>query len=140
VSAISHWTSASPHLLSILRIFSAFIYTQYGGGKLLAFPASMMPDGGTARLASLAGVAGTLELIGGSLLFVGVFTRPVAFILSGEMACAYFIEHAHKGFWPLLNGGGEAVLFCFLWLFISAAGPGPWSIDSLIKPNLSKKH
>ena len=89
------------------------------------------PGGGTASLTSLAGVAGALEVLGGALLLVGWFTRPVAFLLSGEMAVAYFIGHAPQGFWPVLNGGGPAVSFCFLWLYLSAAGPGPWSIDAL---------
>lgn len=138
MSVIAHWTSASHYLLSTLRIFSAFIYSQYGAAKLFAYPTSMMPDGGTAHFPALAFFAGTLEFFGGSLLFLGLFTRPVAFILSGEMACAYFIDHFHKGFWPLLNGGGEAVLFCFLWLFLSSAGPGPLSLDALLN-RTSKK-
>jgi putative oxidoreductase len=90
-----------------------------------------MPGGGTAPLTSLPGVAGALEMAGGALLVVGLFTRPVAFLLSGEMAVAYFIGHAPQGFWPVLNGGTDAVLFCFLWLYLSAAGPGPWGIEAL---------
>ena len=89
-----------------------------------------MPGGGTAPLLTQAGIAGLLEMVGGGLLLVGLFTRPVAFLLSGEMAFAYFIGHAGKGFWPMLNGGAEAVTFCFLWLYISAAGAGPWSLDA----------
>ncbi len=104
---------------------------QYGSTKLLAFPAAIMPGGGTAPLMSLPGFAGFLELVGGALLFVGLFTRPVAFLLSGEMAVAYFMGHAPRGFWPILNEGAPAILFCFIWLYISAAGPGPWSIDAL---------
>ena len=90
-----------------------------------------MPGGGTASLASLAGIAGVLELAGGALLLIGLFTRPAAFVLSGEMAFAYFIAHAKHGFWPVVNGGAPAVVYCFLWLYVSAAGPGPWSIDAL---------
>lgn len=90
-----------------------------------------MPGGGTAPLASLPGVAGALEFVGGTLLLVGLFTRPVAFLLSGEMAVAYFMGHAPQGFWPILNSGAPAVFFAFLWLYLSASGPGPWSLDAL---------
>lgn len=96
-----------------------------------AFPAAVMPDGGTASLTSLPGIAGALEAAGGALLLVGLLTRPVAFLLSGEMAVAYFMGHAPQGFWPVLYSGAPAVLFCFLWLYVSAAGPGPWSLDAL---------
>ncbi len=125
--------SWSPYLLSVLRIVAAFLFVQYGSTKLLAFPAAIMPGGGTASLTSLPGVAGALELVGGAFLFVGLFTRPVAFLLSGEMAFAYFIGHAGKGFWPILNHGAPAALFCFVWLYFSAAGPGPWSVDALVR-------
>jgi DoxX len=80
---------------------------------------------------SLLGVAGVLELVGGSLLFLGLFTRPIAFLLSGEMAVAYFMAHAPRSFWPILNGGEVVVLFCFVWLYLAAAGPGTWSLDAL---------
>lgn len=125
------WISWAPYVLSILRIIAAFLFVQYGSTKLFAFPAAVMPGGGTASITSLAGVAGALELVGGALLLVGLFTRPVAFLLSGQMAVAYFIGHAGKGFWPVLNGGAPAVFFSFLWLYVSAAGAGPWSIDAL---------
>jgi putative oxidoreductase len=126
----SRWTSWTPYLLSILRIAIAFLFMQYGSAKLFAFPGAVMPGGGTVPFASLIGIAGTLELIGGALLFVGLFTRPVAFVLAGEMAIAYFIGHAPRGFWPILNDGAPAIFYCFLWLYISSAGPGPWSIDA----------
>jgi putative oxidoreductase len=126
----ARWRSWEPYLLSILRITSAFLFIQYGSTKLLAWPAAVMPGGGTAPLTSLAGVAGALELVGGALLLLGLFTRPVAFLLSGEMAFAYFIGHAPQGFWPVLNQGAPAILFCFAWLYISSAGPGPWSLDA----------
>jgi putative oxidoreductase len=106
---------------------------QFGTAKLFAFPAAVMPDGGTAPLASLAGVAGFLETFGGALLLVGLLTRPVAFLLSGLMAFAYFIGHAGQGFWPVLNQGHPAIMFCFVWLYLSAAGAGPWSVDALRK-------
>ena len=127
----ARWSSWAPYFLSILRIIAAFLFVQYGSTKLLAFPAAIMPGGGTASLASIPGVAGALELVGGAFLLVGLFTRPVAFLLSGEMAVAYFMAHAPKGFWPVLNGGGPAVIFAFVWLYVSAAGSGPWGLDAL---------
>src|SRR5437763_273792 len=101
-----------------------------GIAGIRAFAAAIMPGGGTAPIMSLPGIAGTLETFGGLFLLVGLFTRPVAFILAGEMAFAYFLGHAPHGFWPVLNQGHPAVLFCFTWLYLSAAGPGPWSLDA----------
>jgi putative oxidoreductase len=126
----SRWIALTPYLLSLLRIIAAFVFIEYGTTKLLAWPAPVMPGGGTAPLMTQAGIAGLLEIVGGGLLLVGLFTRPVAFLLAGEMAFAYFIGHAGRGFWPVLNGGAPAVIFCFLWLYISAAGGGPWSLDA----------
>ncbi|MGH7629190.1 MAG: DoxX family protein [Gemmatimonadales bacterium] len=131
---VSRWRSWAPYLLSLLRIVAAFLFMQVGTAKLLAFPAAIMPGGGTAPLGSLVGIAGLLETVGGLLLLVGLFTRPVAFLLSGEMAVAYFYGHAPQGFWPVLNLGTDAVFYAFLWLYFSAAGPGPWSIDALRRP------
>lgn len=131
MSISSNWQRFSPYLLSILRIIAAFLFIQFGTTKWFGFPAPVMPGGGTAPLFSQIGLAAALEVIGGGLLLLGLFTRPVAFLLSGEMAVAYFQGHAPQGFWPVLNQGTPAILFCFLWLYISAAGPGPWSIDSL---------
>jgi putative oxidoreductase len=125
------WRSWEPYLLSILRIVTAFLFMQFGTAKLFGFPAPLMPGGGTAPFGSLPWVAGFLEAFGGAFLLVGLFTRPVAFLLSGEMAFAYFMGHAPKGFWPVLNGGPPAILFCFTFLYISAAGPGPWGLDAL---------
>ena len=122
-----------PYVRSIVRVIAAFLFVQYGTAKLFAFPGPVMPGGGTAPLASLARFAGALELVGGAFLLVGWFTRPVAFLLSGEMAVAYFMGHAVQGFWPVLNQGSPAILFCFLWLYFSTAGPGPWSIDALLR-------
>ena len=127
----ARWRSWPPNLLSILRIVAAFVFIQFGSAKLLAIPAAIMPGGGTAPLTSLPGFAGSLELVGGALLLLGLFTRPVAFLLSGEMAFAYFMGHFPQGFWPVLNQGTPAILFCFIWLYISSAGPGPWSLDAL---------
>ena len=131
----TRWSSWAPYLLSILRIVAAFMFVQFGTTKLFAFPGAVMPGGGTAPLASLAWFAGALEVMGGALLLLGWFTRPVAFLLSGEMAIAYFTGHAPNGFWPVLNGGVPAVFYCFLWLYVSAAGPGPWSIDAQVRRN-----
>ena len=127
---VARWPTWAPYLLSVLRIVAAFLFMQFGTAKLVAFPAAIMPGGGTAPIGSLAGIAGLLESVGGVLLLAGLFTRPVAFILSGEMAVAYFIGHAPQGFWPILNQGHPATLFCFVWLYLSAAGAGPWSLDA----------
>jgi putative oxidoreductase len=127
---VASWRAWSPYLLSILRIIAAFLFMQFGTAKLFALPAAIMPDGGTAAIGSQAWFAGVLETFGGAFLLLGLFTRPVAFLLSGEMAFAYFIGHAPQGFWPVLNQGHPAVLFCFLFLYFSAAGAGPWSLDA----------
>src|SRR5688572_31022099 len=124
-------TKFAPYLLSTLRIVVAFLFIQGGTAKLFAFPAAVMPDGGTAAPLSLAGIAGILETFGGALFLLGLFTRPVAFVLSGLMAFAYFIGHAGTGFWPVLNGGAPAVLYCFVFLYFSAAGAGPISLDAI---------
>ncbi len=122
----------APQLLSVLRIVVAFLYMQVGSAKWFAFPAAIMPGGGTAPVGSLVWFAGVIEVVGGTLLLLGLFTRPVAFILSGEMAFAYFIGHAGHGFWPVLNQGAPAIFYCFTFLYMSAAGPGPWSLDALL--------
>jgi putative oxidoreductase len=127
----TRWHSLSPYLLSVLRIVAAFLFIQFGTAKWFAFPASIMPDGSTVSPMSLVGVAAVLETVGGLLLLIGLFSRPVAFLLSGQMAFAYFIGHAPQGFWPVLNQGAPAILFCFIWLYLSAAGPGPWSLDAM---------
>ena len=119
------------YLQSLLRMVSAIVFMLHGTQKLFGFPsATPLPP---SRMLSLLGAAGILEVCGGVLMALGLFTRPVAFILSGEMAVAYFRQHAPRGFWPILNGGELAVLFCFLWLFFSAAGPGRISVDALIR-------
>lgn len=124
---IPAWT---PYLLSALRIAAAFSFITHGTQKLFAMPVLQPRD--PALLLSLAGLAGVLELVGGLLLLLGLFTRPVAFLLSGQMAVAYFLSHAPRSFFPVLNGGEPAMLFCFIWLYLSAAGPGPLSIDALL--------
>jgi putative oxidoreductase len=127
------WRAVAPYLLSVLRIVAGFLFMQFGTAKLFGFPAPIMPDGGTAPIASLVGLAAILESFGGLLLLIGLFTRPVAFLLSGQMAAAYFLGHAPQGFWPVLNQGTDAVFFCFLWLYVSARGGGPWSIDAVLR-------
>ncbi len=125
----ARWSSWRPRLQSILRIVAGVLFTLTGAMKLFAFPAPLMPGGGTVPLVSELGLAAVLETFGGPLLVLGLFTRPVAFLLSGEMAVAYFQFHAPNGLWPPMNGGMPAILFCFLWLYFSAAGAGVWSID-----------
>jgi putative oxidoreductase len=137
VSLTERWRSWAPQLLSVLRIVVAFLFTQFGTAKLFAFPAAIMPDGGTAPLFSLAWYAGVFEAFGGLFLLLGLFTRPVAFILSGQMAFAYFIGHAPGGLWPVLNGGHPAIHYCFTFLYLSAAGGGPWSLDERIRRSRS---
>ena len=126
------WNDWAPNIRSLLRIVAAFMFIQAGTMKLFAFPVGMPPNGGTVPLISEIGLAAILETFGGALLLVGLFSRPVAFLLSGEMAVAYFQAHFPRGFWTILNGGQPAVLYCFIWLYVSAAGPGPWSIDSIV--------
>jgi putative oxidoreductase len=117
---------------SVLRIVAGFLFLLHGTTKLFAFPAGMGPDNTTAPLWSQSWIGGGLELVGGVLMMLGLFTRPVAFVLAGEMAVAYFQFHAPRGFWPTLNRGEAAALFCFIWLFFAAAGAGPWSLDALL--------
>jgi putative oxidoreductase len=97
---------------------------------VFALPAGIPPQGGTAPLLSEIWIGGVLEVFGGGLLLLGLFTRPVAFLLSGEMAVAYFQFHFPQGIWPNMNGGVAAALYCFVWLYFSAAGAGPWSLDA----------
>jgi putative oxidoreductase len=127
---ITRWQSAAPQLRSVLRIIAAFLFIQYGAIKLFGFPKAM-PPGVSLPMLSQLWFAGVLEVFGGGLLLIGLFTRPVAFLLAGEMAIAYFQGHASHGFWPVVNGGIDAVFFCFLWLYFSAAGAGPWSVDAI---------
>jgi len=131
VNVFDRWRSWSPYLLSLLRVIVAFLFIQIGTAKLYAFPAAVMPGGGTAEIWTQAWWAGVLEVYGGRLILLGLFTRPVAFLLSGEMAFAYFIGHAGNGFWPVLNGGAPAIFYCFFFLYVSAAGGGPIGLDGL---------
>lgn len=120
----------SPQLLGVFRIMTAFLFMQHGGQKLFGYPtASQNPP----ELFSLLGFAGILEFFGGLCILLGLFTRPVAFVLSGQMAVAYFMAHAPNGFWPLANRGELAVLYCFAFLYLAAAGGGAWSLDNLLR-------
>jgi putative oxidoreductase len=118
----------APRVLSILRIVAALIFMEHGTQKLLGFPPSDRPS---PELFSLIGLAGLLELVGGALLVLGLFTRPVAFILSGEMAVAYWMAHAPRSFFPVVNDGDAAILYCFVFLYLAVAGGGAWSLDNL---------
>ena len=126
----ARWQSWASPLRSVLSIVAAFIFITSGTIKLFGFPMEM-PGGGTVPLLSQMGIGALLEVVGGALVLVGLFTRPVAFVLAGEMAVAYFQFHAPQGFWPVVNGGSPAVLYCFLWLYLSAAGAGAWGLDAL---------
>lgn len=117
----------APRVLSILRIVAALIFFEHGSQKLLGFPPTDNPPG----FLSLSWTAGALELIGGALLVLGLFTRPVAFVLSGTMAFAYWLAHAPQSVFPVLNGGDAAILYCFVFFYLVFAGAGPWSIDAM---------
>jgi len=119
--------SWSPRMLSVLRIMTGLLFLEHGTQKLLNFPPRA--NSGPALL-SLLGLQGLIELVGGILIVIGLFTQSVAFILAGDMAIAYFMAHAPRGFFPLVNGGQLAILFCFVFLYLSAAGSGVWSVDN----------
>jgi putative oxidoreductase len=118
----------APRVLSALRVVTALLFMTHGTAKLFGFP--QVQDFANLELASLLGVSGILEFVGGVLMLVGLFTRPTAFILSGMMAVAYFLAHAPMGFFPLLNQGELAILYCFVFLYFSVAGGGAWSLDA----------
>lgn len=117
-----------PQMLSILRIMTALLFIEHGTMKILGFPAPLMP-----HLPPMLLAAGWIEIVGGILIALGLFTRAAAFICSGEMAVAYFTFHIHKGFWPAMNGGDAAILFCFVFLYFVFAGGGAWSLDAKMK-------
>ena len=124
--------SLEPRALSVLRIIAGFMFSLHGLQKLFGAFGGLGGQGGTAAFGTQIWLAGVLESFGGLLILLGLFTRPVAFLLCGQMAVAYFQGHATRGFWPVLNGGELAVLYCFIFLYLSIAGGGSVSIDSLI--------
>jgi putative oxidoreductase len=126
--ALAAWT---PRALSILRIVTGLLIIEHGMAKYLGFPA--VPALANVQPLSMPGIGGMFELIGGALLILGLFTQPVAFLLAGEMAVAYFMVHAPRSFYPLLNGGSLAITYCFACLYLSTAGGGPWSVDATMK-------
>src|SRR3954466_6953529 len=126
-----------PRMLSVLRIMIGLLYMEHGLAKVLGFP--LQPNHAPYSLFTLnPGFQGLLELVGGLLLALGLFTRPVAFILAGNMAVAYFMAHAPKGFFPLLNGGELAIVYCFIFLVFFVAGPGRWSVDAKVRESSGK--
>jgi putative oxidoreductase len=118
----------TPHALAVLRIVTALIFLEHGSQKLFGFPAAAPPSGLPPAL-SFFWFGGILEFFGGLLLLIGLYTRCVAFVLAGEMAVAYWLFHAPKSFFPALNGGDAAILYCFVFLYLVFTGPGPWSLD-----------
>jgi putative oxidoreductase len=129
MASLKSW---SPHVLSLLRVVSALIFLLHGTQKWLGIP-PRQGGGGAPELFSMIGVAGTIEIVGGALILIGLFTRPAAFLCSGLMAAAYFIAHAPQNLYPTLNGGDAAILYCFIFFYILFAGPGPWSLDAIVR-------
>lgn len=117
----------APHVLSLLRVAAALLLLQHGTTKILGLPATQMSG---VSLTTMPGLAGIIELVGGVLLLIGLFTRPAAFIVSGMTAVAYFLVHAPRDFYPINNGGELAALYCFVFFYLVFAGPGPWSVDA----------
>lgn len=140
MTILKMWAALAPTFQAVLRIVAAFVFIPSGTMKLFGFPMALPPDVDASAF-SLVWIAGVLETFGGALFLVGFFTRPVAFVLSGLMACAYFIGHAksENWLWPSMNFGAPAVLFCFVFLYFSAAGAGPWSVDERIRARTEKK-
>jgi len=116
-----------PRILTVLRVMAGLLFLEHGTQKILGFPPSANPG---PALLSLMGIQGLIELVGGVLIVVGLFTRPVAFILCGDMAVAYFMSHAPASFFPIVNRGDAAILYCFVFLYLAVAGGGAWSLDA----------
>ena len=127
---VTKWAASGSYLQAVLRIVAGFVFMMPGAMKLFAIPVGMPPNGATAAPFSQIWFGGVLEFVGGALLVVGLFTRPVAFLLAGEMAVAYFQFHFPQSPWPTVNDGIPAIIYCFVWLYFSAAGAGPWSLDA----------
>jgi len=119
----------SAHVLSVVRIVVGLLFLEHGTAKYLDFPTLQR----TPEVFSMSGIAGLLELIGGAFIVLGLFTQPVAFLLCGEMAVAYFYAHFPRNFFPVINGGDAAILYCFVFLYLWVAGGGPWSLDALLR-------
>lgn len=135
----SKLTASAPYLLAVLRIAVALMFMLAGSSKLFGFPVAM-PDGSTAQAFTQVWIGGVLEVFGGFFILTGFFTRIISFILSGEMAVAYFQFHSPQSPWPTVNGGVSAVLYCFIFLYFIASGPGAWSIDGILhKASNNKK-
>ncbi len=130
LGALNSW---EPQARSLLRMVAGFTFSLHGAQKILGMFGGLGGKGAVAHAFSQPWTAGMLELVGGSLLILGLFTRPVAFVLCGEMAVAYFMAHFPRGFWPVRNAGELAVLYCFIFLYLVTAGAGPWSMDWLIR-------
>ena len=128
-AAVSLRNTLEAHVLSLVRIMVGLLFLEHGMSKLLGFPPGPSPS-----MFALSWFAGVIELVGGALVVLGLFTRVAAFIMSGEMAIGYFLSHAPRGFFPMLNGGDAAILFCFIFLYFAVAGGGPWSLDRLLWP------
>ena len=126
------WSGYAPYVLSIVRIVVALLFFEHGLSKMFGFPQPITPP----ALFSLSWFSGAIEFVGGGLLVIGLFSRVTAFIMSGEMAFAYFISHAPHSFFPIINRGDAAILYCFIFLYIAFAGGGPWSLDA----KLSSRH
>jgi len=121
----------SPRVLSLLRVIAALLFMEHGLMKLFAFPGPQ--PGAPDPLPAILVAAASIEVVGGGLIALGLFTRAAAFLCSGMMAVAYFMAHASQGFWPALNGGEPAILFCFVFLYLVFAGPGTWSLDAVVR-------
>jgi putative oxidoreductase len=128
IETLAAW---KPRALSVLRIITGLMIIEHGMAKLIGFP--VVASFANLQPLSLLGAAGFIELIGGALLIVGLWTQPAAFIVCGEMAVAYFMVHAPKSFFPLINGGTLAIAYCFACLYLSTAGAGPWGLDAMMK-------
>jgi putative oxidoreductase len=131
MNSLNAW---APRVLSLLRIVAALLFIEHGAMKVFHFPIAQ--PGVPTPLPTMLLAAGWIEVVGGSLVLLGLFTRPVAFILAGEMAAAYFIGHFPHSPWPAINLGGEAILFCWTFFYLVFAGPGPWSLDAALQKNV----
>lgn len=131
--ALTKTASLQPYFLFLLRIVAGFTFSLHGVQKLFGLLGGMGGTGAKAQFFTVIWFAGFLEAVGGALILLGLFTRPVAFLLSGQMAVAYFWGHFPKGFWPILNSGELAALYSFIFLYLFAAGAGPWSLDHLFR-------